>query len=56
MVAEREVKPMANTSLLLLQGDEDKVNDIVSYIDTYGVDTSDIVDFIYSELFKGVEE
>ena len=47
---------MANTSLLLLQGDEDKVNEIVSYIDTYGVDTSEIVDFIHSELFKEVEE
>lgn len=47
---------MAHTSFILLQGDEDKVNEIVSYIDTYGVDTSDIVDFIHSELFKEVEE
>ena len=47
---------MAYTSLILLQGDEDKVNDIVSYIDTYGVNTSDIIDFIHSELFKEVEE
>lgn len=47
---------MANISLLLLKGDEDKVNEIVSYIDTYGVDTSDIIDFIHSELFKEVKE
>lgn len=47
---------MANTSLLLLKGDEDKVNEIVSYIDTYGVNTSDIIDFIHSELFKEVKE
>lgn len=47
---------MANTSLLLLKGDEDKVNEIVSYIDTYGVDTLDIIDFIHSELFKEVKE
>lgn len=47
---------MANLSLLLLEGQEDRVNDIVSYIDTYGVSTSDIVDFIHSELFKEVKE
>ena len=47
---------MVNTSFILLQGDEDKVNEIVSYIDTYGVESSEIIDFIYSELFKEVEE
>lgn len=47
---------MVNTSFILLQGDEDKVNEIVSYIDTYGVETSEIIDFIYSELFKEVKE
>ena len=47
---------MVNTSFILLQGNENKINEIVSYIDTYGVDTSEIIDFIYSELFKEVKE
>lgn len=47
---------MANTSFILLQGEEKKVNDIVSYIDTYGVETSDIIDLIHSELYKEVKE
>jgi hypothetical protein len=53
---QKEVKTMEKTALLLLEGDSNKVNEIVSYIDTYEVETSDIIDFIHAAIFSEVED
>lgn len=47
----KEVKTM----LILLSGNEDKIKAIKDYMDTYSLESEDIIDMIYSEIFK-VEE
>lgn len=41
--------------LILLSGNEDKVKAIKDYMDTYSLESEDLIDMIYSEIFK-VEE
>lgn len=42
-------------SFIILSGDEDKINVIQEYVEHYSLESEDLVDMIYSEIFK-IEE
>ena len=42
-------------SFIILSGDKDKINAIQEYVENYSLESEDLVDMIYSEIFK-VEE
>lgn len=44
-----------NKSVLTLTGDEQKIDEIKTYIDTYGVATEDIINLVHSYIFSSKE-
>lgn len=42
-------------SFIILTSDKDKINAIQKYVEDYSLESEDLVDMIYSEIFK-VEE